>query len=96
MLAGPGEEGEFIKCFNDIAGKGLPWQAVKQAPEQESKYLRQRGVYEKVDVQRWQSSTSPRLTKWVDTDKAFEGEPMQVRSRRVAREFKSGDSELHR
>ena len=30
-------------------------------------------------------------TKWVDTDKAFEREPMQIRSRMCAREFKSGD-----
>ena len=30
-------------------------------------------------------------TKWVDTDKALEGEPMQIRSRIVAREFKSDD-----
>ena len=30
-------------------------------------------------------------TKWVDTDKALEGEPMQIRSRIVVREFKSGD-----
>ena len=31
MLAGAGEEDEFIKCFDDIIGKELPWQAVKQA-----------------------------------------------------------------
>ena len=30
-------------------------------------------------------------TKWVHTDKAFEGEPMPIRSRTVAREFKSDD-----
>ena len=30
-------------------------------------------------------------TKWFDTDKAFELEPMQIRSRIVARGFKSGD-----
>ena len=30
-------------------------------------------------------------TKWFDTDKAFEGEPMQIRSRMCAREFKSDD-----
>ena len=30
-------------------------------------------------------------TKWVDTDKAFEGEPTQIRSRMCAREFKSDD-----
>ena len=30
-------------------------------------------------------------TKWVDTDTAFEGEPMQVRSRMCAREYKNDD-----
>ena len=34
---------------------------------------------------------NPVDTKWVDTDKAFEGEPMQIRSRMCAREFKSDD-----
>ena len=34
---------------------------------------------------------TPVDTKWVDTDKTFEVEPMQIRSGFVAREFKSGD-----
>ena len=38
-----------IKCFDDITGKELLWQAVKQAREQEFKYLRELGVCEKVD-----------------------------------------------
>ena len=39
----------------------------------------------------WQSTGSLQWTKWVDTDKAFEGEPMQIGSRICAREFKSDD-----
>ena len=39
----------------------------------------------------WQSTGSLQWTQWVDTDKAFEGEPMQIRSRLRAREFKSDD-----
>ena len=78
MLAGAGEEDEFIKCFDDITGKELPWQAVKAAREKElaavAKYI-----------------VTPADTKWVDTDKAFEVKPMQIRSRIVAREFQSGD-----
>ena len=27
MLAAAGEEDEFIKCFDDVTGKELPWQA---------------------------------------------------------------------
>ena len=33
MLAEAGEEDEFIKCLDDITGKELSWQAVKQARE---------------------------------------------------------------
>ena len=93
MLAEAGEENEFIKCIDDITGKELPWQAVKEARAKEPKYLRELGVYEKVDERTAvaQYSVTPVDTKWVDTDKAFEDEPMQIRSRIVAREFGSGD-----
>ena len=49
MLAGAGDEDEFFKCFDDITGKELPWQSVKETREKELKYLRELGVYEKVD-----------------------------------------------
>ena len=39
MLAGAGEEDKFTKCFDDITGKELLLQAVKQAREQLLKYL---------------------------------------------------------
>ena len=94
VLAGAGGEVKFVKCVDDITGNQLPWQALKQAREQELKYLRGLGVYEKVDehaaVAKY--NVTPIDTTWVDTDKAFEGEePMQILSRIVAREFKSGD-----
>ena len=47
MLAEAGEQDEFTKCFDDITGKELPWQAVKQARGKEVKYLRELGVYER-------------------------------------------------
>ena len=57
------------------------------------KYLRERGMYEKVDerdaLSRYQ--VTPVDTKWIDTIKAFEEGPMQIRSRLAAREFKCGD-----
>ena len=64
---------------------------VKQAREKELKYLRDHGVIEKVDERAAVAkyTVTPVDTKW-STDKAFEGEPMQIRSRTVAREFKSG------
>ena len=71
----------------------LPWQAVEQAREKELKYLRELDMFEKVDehaaVAKY--NVTPVDIKWVDTDKAFEEEPMQIRSRIVAGEFKSGD-----
>ena len=64
MLAGAGEEDKFIKCFDDITGKELPWQAVQHAREQELKYLRELGVYEKVDEHAAVAKcTSPKSTQ---------------------------------
>ena len=53
----------------------MPWHAVRKARELELKYLRDLGVYEKVDekeaVEKY--GVTPVDTKWVDTDKAFRG-----------------------
>ena len=49
MLAEAGEEDKFTTCCDDIIGKELPWQAVKQVRKQKLKYLREHGVYEKVN-----------------------------------------------
>ena len=94
MLADVEEEQEQdVICFDDITGKELPWHAVRKARELELEYLRDLGVYEKVDekeaVEKY--GVTPVDTKWVDTDKALEEEPMQIRSRMCAREFKSDD-----
>ena len=93
MLAEAGEEHEFIKCIDDTTGKELPWQAVKEAREKELKYLQELAVYEIVDERTAVAKyiVTPVDTKWVDIDKAFEGEPMHIRSRIVARGFNSGD-----
>ena len=91
MMARAGKDDQFIRCFDDITRQKLSWCAVKQASELELKYLRDHGVYEKVDareaIAKYQLPTVD--TKWIDTDKALEGEPLQVRSRIMAREFKS-------
>ena len=83
MLAGAGEEDEFIKCFDDTTGKELPWQSVKEAREKELKYLRELGVCGNVDERTAVAkyNVTPVDTKWVDSNKAFEEEPMQIRSR---------------
>ena len=50
MLADVGEKQEQdVICFDDITGKELPGHAVRQDRELELKYLRDLGVYEKVD-----------------------------------------------
>ena len=90
MLADVEEDQEQdIICFDDITGKELPWRAVRKAREMELKYLRDLEVYEKVDEKEAfeKYGVTPIDTKWVDTDKAFEEEPMQIRSRICAREY---------
>ena len=94
MLADVEEEQEQdVLCFDDIIGKELPWHAVHRTQESELKYLRGLGVYEKVDEKEAAEKygITPVDTRWVDTDKAFEEEPMHIRSRMCAREFKSDD-----
>ena len=76
MLAEAGEENELIKRSDDIIGEELPWQAVKEAREKVLKYLRELGVYEKVDertaVAKYNDTSVD--TKRVGSDKTFEGE----------------------
>ena len=54
------------------------------------KYLRDLGVYEKADEKEAVAKygITPVDTKLIDTDKASEEEPFQIRSRMCAREFK--------
>ena len=77
----------------DIIDQELPWHAVRKSPELEIKYLRDFGVYGKLMRERpvAKCGIAPVHTEWVDRDKAFEGEPMPIRSRMCAREFKSDD-----
>ena len=82
------KEERDVTRFDDITGKELPLHAVRKAREQEMKFLRDLGVHEKINESEAiaQYQVTPVDTKWVDTDKAFEGEPMQIRLRMVARE----------
>ena len=79
MLADVGEKQEQdVICFDDITGEELPWHAVREARELERKYQRDLGVYEKVGEKEAveKNGITPVDTKWVDTDKAFGGEPV--------------------
>ena len=40
---------QYVICFDDITGKELPRHAVRKARELELRFLRDLGVYEKVD-----------------------------------------------
>ena len=75
MLAERVAENQNVVCVDDITGKELPWHAVLKAREQELKFLRDLGVYENVDereaIAKYQ--LTPIDTKWIGTDKAFEG-----------------------
>ena len=86
MLAEAGKEDEFIMCCGDITGKELPWQVVKHAREKELEYLRELGVCEKVDEARscCKEQCHACRHKVGRHDKAFEEEPLQIRSRIVA------------
>ena len=76
--------------------KELLRQAAKQAREQELRYLRQPGVYEKVDAH---ATVAKRgcvffgcvFVFFTYIDKAFQTGPMQIRSRIVAREFRKSE-----
>ena len=76
---------------DDITGKELPLHAVRKAREQELKYPRNLAVYERVDEREAIAKYRhpPIYTKWIDTDNALEGEPMQVRGRANANQIKN-------
>ena len=77
-----------VETKKDVTGKELSWHAVRKAREQESTYLGELAVCEKVDEREAiaQYQVTPVDTKWVDTDKVFEEEHMHIRFRIVARE----------
>ena len=76
-------------CIDDVTGKELPWHELREARGSELKYLRDLGVYEKVDDREGAAQITPVDTKWNDSNTTFEEEPMQIRSRKVARELNS-------
>ena len=74
-----------------MRGEELLWHEVRQVREQELKYLCDLGVYERVEERETtaQYQVTPVDLKWIDTNKASQRKPMQIRSRIVASEFKS-------
>ena len=75
MAAVPQEDQRAL-CIDDVTCEELPWHDVRKVREEELKYLRDLGVYEKVDEKEAVAKygITPVDTTWVDTDKAFEEE----------------------
>ena len=95
MLADVEEEQEQdVICFDDITGKELPWHAGRKARELELKYLRDLGVYEKVDEKEAVGEVRKSL-QWTRSGltqtKRSRVCPCRVRSGLCAREFTSDD-----
>ena len=69
-MAEVGKEEQHVIHIDDVK-----WHETRRAREQELKYLRDFGVYEEVDereaIAHYQ--VTPVDTKWIDTNKAFEG-----------------------
>ena len=87
------ENYQRVLCFVDVTGRELRWSAVRQGRVQEWKYLRDFGVYEKLmNAVRSPSAKSPQSTRSGSTQTQQSGrEPVQIRSRLVARASQSGD-----
>ena len=65
------EEGFDVRCVDDTTGKEMPWTADRRAREEELKYCRDFGMYEKV-CERTAIATcgvTPVDTKWIDAGK---------------------------
>ena len=72
-----GEEDEFFKCFDDITGKKLSWLAASESRAKGLKFLRELGVYAKVDecAAVGKYNVTPVDTEWVNTVRGFEEKP---------------------
>ena len=49
ILAEIEEEQQHVICIDDVTSGELPWHGVRKGREQELKYVRDLGLYEKVD-----------------------------------------------
>ena len=93
LMASAEEENQRVQCVDDIRRKELPLSEVRQAREQGLDICATLGCTRKsMNVKQSQSLRSFQLTRSGLTQiKAFEVEPMQIKSRIVARQFKRGE-----
>ena len=83
-----GEEGE-TEAWDDVSGKSLDPEMVKEARREEMAEFRQHNVYAKVSIEERLNVTGnkPVQVKWVDINKGDSEHP-EYRSRLVAKEIK--------
>jgi hypothetical protein len=82
------------EAWDDVKGGSLPYKLVKEARNEEVKYMVDRGMWALRPVKQcWgKLGKAPVSVKWVDTNKGT-SEDMLVRSRLVARDFKGADKD---
>ena len=81
--------------WDDVRGGYLDPELVRQAREEEMRYVREAPVYRKVDRREAVAARAPIIkVRWVDTNKGTEDAP-EVRSRLVAMELKSRTGDMN-
>lgn len=81
--------------WDDVRGGYLDPELVRQAREEEMRYVREAPVYRKVDRREAVAARAPIIkVRWVDTNKGTEEAP-EVRSRLVAMELKSRTGDMN-
>ena len=85
-------EEDLRVAFDDQSGEPLDLELVKKARQEEIRYFKERGVYEKVNLDEcWkETGRGPIGVKWVDINKGDSKCP-NYRSRLVAMEFKTDE-----
>ncbi len=85
------ENQEEVKAWDDVTGKELNAEMVREARKLEMEFFRRMGVYRKVR-RSWVKQRGERVigVRWIDINKGDNDNP-DYRSRLVAKYFKTGD-----
>ena len=84
------EEHEGVYAWDDVNNMELPMEAVKEARMEEMQYMKGKTFKVVKRVEAFEKTGKPPIsTKWVDTDMSHGVGEMKVRSRWVARDFKT-------
>eukprot|EP00973_Karenia_brevis_P014279 1945027-Karenia_brevis.AAC.1 len=86
------EEDEGDYYIDDVYGKVLDTERVREARRKEMAYIIEMGVYEKVKIEEAYERTgkAPIKLRWIDTNKSNDENEPNYRSRLVAKEFNNG------